>query len=128
MAKSKGKILVVEDEAALLDMYQVKLLQSGYEVIVGRNGEEAIEMASNHVPDLILLDILMPKVDGYTALKKIKEDQKTKNIAVIIFSNLTQKEEIEKGLKLGASDYIIKTSVTPSQLADRVDEFFKNKK
>ena len=128
MIKVKTKILVVEDEPFLLDLYQTKLLQEGYEIFVARNGAEGIEMAKSHLPDLILLDILMPKVDGYGLLKAIKSDKNTKNIPVIIFSNLSQKEEIEKGLKLGASDYIIKTSVTPTQLAAHVAIFLKKQK
>ena len=128
MIKVKTKILVVEDEPFLLDLYQTKLLQEGYEIFIAQNGAEGIEMAKNHLPDLILLDILMPKVDGYGLLKAIKSDKNTKNIPVIIFSNLSQKEEIEKGLKLGASDYIIKTSVTPTQLAEHVAAFLKKQK
>lgn len=125
MAKRKIKILVVEDEAFLLDLYQVKLEQSGFEVVKASNGNEGVSMARLEQPGLILLDILMPQIDGYEMLAKIKNDPKTKNIPVIIFSNLSQKEEVEKGLKLGASDYIIKTSVTPSQLEAKVKEFIK---
>ena len=128
MPKGKVKILVVEDEGSLLDLYQAKLIEEAYEVVVARNGREGMEMAARHVPNLILLDILMPDVDGYEMLKFLKSEKATKDIPVIIFSNLSQKEEIEKGLKLGASDYIIKTSVTPTQLADRVREFLQQQK
>ena len=125
MKRSKIKILVVEDESFLLDLYQIKLEQSGFEIIKASNGDEGVSLAKLEQPGLILLDILMPQVDGYEMLAKIKSDPKTKNIPVIIFSNLSQKEEIEKGLKLGASDFIIKTSVTPSQLEARVKEFLQ---
>jgi len=127
MAKKKVKILVVEDETFLLDLYETKLEQSGYDVIKASNGEEGFSLATLEVPELILLDILMPKVDGYELLKKLKADDKTKNIPAIIFSNLSQKEEIEKGLKLGAKDYIIKTSITPTELEAKVKEYLKNK-
>src|SRR3989338_11294305 len=123
MIKKKMKILVVEDESFLLDLYQIKLEQSGFEVIKACNGKEGMSLVRLEQPNLILLDILMPQVDGYEMLANIKSDPKTKNIPVIIFSNLSQKEEIEKGLQLGASDFIIKTSVTPSQLEARVKEF-----
>lgn len=125
MAKKKLKILVVEDESFLLDLYQIKLEQAGFEVVKAGNGNEGVSLARLEQPGLILLDILMPQIDGYEMLAKIKSDPKTKNIPVIIFSNLSQKEEIEKGLKLGASDFIIKTSVTPAQLEQRVKEFLK---
>ncbi|MFA6255285.1 MAG: response regulator [Patescibacteria group bacterium] len=126
MAKSKIKILVVEDESFLLELYEMKLRQVGYEVLKASNGEEGISLARLELPRLILLDILMPKVDGYEMLKELKSDNKTKNIPVIIFSNLSQKEEIEKGLKLGAKDFIIKTSITPTELEVKVKEYLKN--
>lgn len=125
MAKKKMKILIVEDESFLLDLYQIKLEQAGFEVVKAGNGNEGVSLARLEQPDLILLDILMPEIDGYEMLAKIKSDPKTKKIPVIIFSNLSQKEEIEKGLKLGASDYIIKTSITPAQLEEKVKEFLK---
>ncbi|MFA5022086.1 MAG: response regulator [Patescibacteria group bacterium] len=128
MPKQRLKILVVEDESFLLDLYHTKLEQEGYDVAKAGNGQEGISLAQTELPDLILLDILMPNVDGYEMLRQLKSNPKTKNISVIIFSNLSQKEEIEKGLKLGASDYIVKTSLTPSQLANKVKEYFKNNK
>lgn len=120
MAKVKTKILVVEDEAFLLDLYQTKLVQEGYEVFVASNGGDGYTAAEAHQPQLILLDILMPKVDGYAMLKKLKANVVLKSIPVILFSNLSQRSEIEKGLKLGAADFIIKTSITPAQLAEKV--------
>jgi len=128
MAKKSAKILIVEDEPFLLELYQTKLVQEGYNALVASNGDVGFAQALNNLPDLILLDLLMPKVDGYEMLKKLKADSKTKAIPVIIFSNLTQKEEIEKGLRLGANDFIIKTSITPTQLASRVKGFLQNKK
>jgi len=128
MPGSKIKILIVEDEDSLLNLYEVKLIKEGFEVITCTNGEDGIAQAIEHKPDLILLDILMPKVDGYGMLKEIKNLPDTKKIPVIIFSNLSQKEEIEKGFKLGAEDYIVKTSVTPEELASKVKEFLKKHK
>ena len=123
MPKEKTKILLVEDESFLLELYSTKLTQQGYVIFRASNGVEGLEMAAEHLPDLILLDILMPQVDGYTMLKRLKADKKIKHISVIIFSNLSQKYEIEKGLKLGANDFIIKTSVTPTELASKVKEY-----
>lgn len=123
MAKKKQKILVVEDEEFLLDLYVTKLEQSGYEVVKANNGAEGLSLAQLESPNLILLDILMPQIDGYEMLKRLKIDKKTKNIPAIIFSNLSQKQEIEKGLKLGAKDFIIKTSVTPTELESKVKKY-----
>lgn len=125
MVNKEIKILVVEDEDFLLDLYETKLEQSSYEVIKATDGAQGLSLAQLELPSLILLDILMPKVDGYEMLKKLKKDKKTKNIPVIIFSNLSQKEEIEKGLKLGAKDFIIKTSVTPTEMITKVREYLK---
>ena len=94
-------------------------------MVKASDGAAGLSLAQIEKPNLILLDILMPKVDGYEMLKKIKNNAKTKKLPVIIFSNLSQKDEIEKGLKLGANDYIIKTSVTPTELAQRVKDYLR---
>ena len=128
MAKSKTKILLVEDEDFLLDLYEAKLEEVGFEVVKAADGTEGLSLAQLELPDLILLDILMPKIDGYEMLKALKGSSKTKNIPVVIFSNLSQREEIEKGLKLGAKDYIIKTTVTPTEMVAKVKEYLKKNK
>ena len=115
---------MVEDDPFLLELYQMKLNEEGFEVFVAHNGREGSEVAEANQPELILLDILMPEVDGYEMLKKIKASAQTKKIPVIIFSNLSQREEIEKGLRLGAADFIVKTSLTPLQIAQKVKEYF----
>lgn len=125
MKRSRPKILIVEDEAFILEMYQLKLMQAGYEVVIASNGQEGQSLAELEQPDLILLDILMPKEDGYGLLAALKKNPKTKAIPAIIFSNLSQREEIEKGLKLGAKDFIIKTSVTPAEVARKVEEYLE---
>jgi len=109
-------------------MYRAKLEVDGFEVYVASDGDAGFMVAKSSLPDLVLLDILMPKVDGYSMLKKMKKDEVVKNIPVVIFSNLSQKEEIEKGFRLGAKDYIIKTSITPSELVERVKEFLEKYK
>jgi len=121
----KKKILVVEDENSLREMYQTKLLAEGYEVFVAYNGKMGLSLAELERPNLILLDILMPDVDGYDMLEQLKKTPSTKKIPVIIFSNLSQKEEIEKGFKLGAADFIIKTSVTPTEISQKVAKQLK---
>ncbi|PIS05013.1 MAG: response regulator [Candidatus Buchananbacteria bacterium CG10_big_fil_rev_8_21_14_0_10_42_9] len=119
-AKTKPTILIVEDENALLDLYQIRLIKEGYNVILASNGEEGLSQALNHLPNLILLDLVMPQVDGYTLIRELKVNPSTKKIPIVIFSNLSQPSEVEKGLKLGAQDYIVKSNVTPSQLAEKV--------
>lgn len=117
------KILIVEDEPNLLELYTIALEQAGFVVSTAEDGETGYLLAKGKRPDLILLDILMPKVDGYEMLRRLKKDADTKRVSVVIFSNLSQKEEIEKGLKLGAKDFIIKTSITPMALVGKVKQW-----
>lgn len=125
MTKKQFKILIVEDEPFLLELYDAKLTQEGFDAVKAADGQAGLSLAQLELPDLILLDILMPKIDGYEMLKRLKEDKRTKKIPVVIFSNLSQREEIEKGLKLGAKDFIIKSSVTPTELVDKIKKYFK---
>lgn len=117
------KILIIEDEEALIDIYSLRFEKDGYQVITASNGKEGIELAKKEQPNLILLDVIMPEMDGYTVLKKLKADPKTKKLRVVFLSNLGQDDEIKQGLKMGAEDYIIKSSLTPSSLVKRVKKF-----
>ena len=126
MTRGKHKILVVEDDPTLLDLYALRFIQAGYEVLKAADGDQGASLAQLELPDIILLDILMPTTDGYEMLRILKENPKTKNIPSIVFSNLSQRDEIEKGLMLGAKDYIVKTSITPSDLVSRVEQTLKN--
>ena len=121
--KTKKRVLIVEDEPSLLELYRLALEQAGFVVFTAVNGDAGYLLVKGNPVDLILLDILMPKVDGYEALRHLKNDPDTKEIPVIIFSNLSQKEEIEKGLKLGAKDFVVKTSVTPKALVEKVKQW-----
>lgn len=115
-----NSVLIVEDEPHLLELYQLALEQAGFVVFTASDGEAGLRQVQAEPPALVLLDLLMPKVDGYQMLRRLKQAHAIKDIPVVIFSNLSQKEEIEKGLKLGARDYIIKTSVTPKALVEKV--------
>lgn len=114
------KILVVEDDSFVIDIYNTKLTEEEYEVIEARNGIEAMKKLETIRPDLILLDIIMPYMDGVEVLKKIKKDEKLKTIPVILLSNLSQKEEINESLGLGADDYLIKSHFTPSEVLEKI--------
>lgn len=118
--KDKKKILIIEDERFLLEMYDMRLTAAGFEVITALEGKEGLHLAVEKKPDLIILDIVLPGVSGYEILRMLKKDPDTKDITVLVFSNLGQEEEIQKGLDLGASDYVVKTDVTPSQLVEKV--------
>lgn len=125
---AKNTIFLIEDDQVLLGLYKKSLESADFIVHTAGDGEEGKKLLSSLRPDLILLDILLPRMDGYSFLQWIRSDSKAKDIPVIIFSNLSQKEEIERGYKLGADDYIIKTSITPGDLAKRVKEFLHEQK
>src|SRR3989344_556943 len=114
------KVLIADDDAFLSDMYVFKFKESGFEVEVAKNGEDAVAKAKSVNHDVILLDIVMPKMDGFEALRAIKENGVAPNAIVVVLSNLGQKEDVEKGLKLGANDYIIKAHSTPSEVVAKV--------
>lgn len=119
------KILVVEDDTYLANAYRVKFTKAGFEVKSAFDGDEAIATLQTFIPDLILLDIVMPKKDGFTTLKEIKENEKWKNIPVILASNLGQKEDKEKGMKLGAYDFFIKTDFTLNALIEKINNIIQ---
>lgn len=120
MAEKKGKILLVEDDNILVEMYKMKLTEEGYEVFTSSNGVDALEIAKKESPEIILLDIILPGMDGFAILGSLKGEQKTKQIPVILLSNLGQDSDIEKGKKLGAQDYLVKANFTPTQVAEKI--------
>ena len=119
------KILIIEDDKFLRELMVRKLVNDGYEAIEATNGEEGVRTAKAEKPDLILLDLILPGIDGFESLTRIRKDQETANIPVIILSNLGQKEDIEKGLKLGATDYLIKAHFAPREIAEKIASILK---
>jgi len=116
------KILLVEDDPFLSEMYTTKLTADGFEVELASDGKEALKKISATKPDLVLLDIVLPKMDGFEVLETMKKDPAMSQIIVIALTNLGQKEEVEKGLALGADDYIIKAHYTPSEVVNKVKQ------
>lgn len=120
MDNKATKVLVVEDDKMILDMYTLKFAQEGYKVVQAENGKDGLAMAKKESPDIILLDIILPQMDGFTVLKKLKSDSSTKNMPVVLLTNLGQDGDVKKGLELGAVDYLIKANYTPSQVVEKV--------
>ena len=120
----KHKILIIEDEESLVELLDAKLRKEGYDVKTARDGEEGYAAIKKWQPDLILLDIVMPKMDGYEVLEKLNEDKN--KIPVIIISNSGQPVEIEKTKKLGAIDHLIKTEFSPLDVLEKVRGCFQN--
>jgi len=118
-------ILLIEDDPFLIDIYTTKLKESGFKVEVATNGEEGIIKAQETKPNLIVLDIVLPQIDGWEILKEIKANPNLKKIPVVILSNLGQKSEVEKGIKLGAVKYLIKAHFTPSEVIEEIKKVLK---
>ncbi len=114
------KILLVEDEKILSEMYQTKLEREKFEVVNVEDGGEVLEKVKKEKPDLILLDVILPKTNGFDILAELKANSKLKNIPVIMLTNLGQEEDIKKGKELGAKDYIVKANSTPAQVVEKV--------
>ncbi|MFA6436650.1 MAG: response regulator [Candidatus Paceibacterota bacterium] len=120
MEDKKIHLLVVEDDEFLVKMYESGLTKEGFDVTTAGNGEEGLQKAGEIKPDLILLDLIMPKMDGFTCLEKLKEDNAIKRIPVVILSNLGQDSDIKRGMEMGAEGYLIKTDFTVKQVAEKV--------
>lgn len=115
------KILVVEDDKFLRELIVQKLNSEGYEPSEAIDGEEGIKKVKEERPDLVLLDLILPNIDGFEVLSRMKTDAALSKIPVIILSNLGQKEDVEKGLKMGAVDYLIKAHFTPGEIIDKIN-------
>lgn len=116
----KTKVLIVEDDKFLADIYQTKFELEGFKVFVAGDGEQGLKLAKSKEPAVILLDILLPKLDGFAVLQTLKQQEETKRIPVILLTNLGQKEDVQKGLNLGAADYLIKAHFKPSETVEKV--------
>lgn len=123
--ESKKKILIVEDDEFLRSLTAKRLEKEGYGVAVAVDGESALVTAMDEKPDLILLDLLLPGLDGFEVLGKFKANANLKKVPVIVFSNLGQKEDIEKAKLLGADQYLIKANFTLDDVMAKVSEAIK---
>lgn len=121
MAVNK-KILLIEDDDLLIRMYQNKFARDGYEVITAFSGEDGLVKIKNYQPALILLDVMLPKMNGFEVLQAVKVDPATKNIPVIMLTNLASEEDAKKGLELGAVAYLVKSEKTPDQIIAKIKE------
>ena len=114
------KILIIEDDKFLRRLITERFKQENFETVEAANGEEGLRKTKEEKPNLVLLDLILPDADGFQILSKIKEDKNISSIPVIIFSNLGERKEMEKALRLGAVDYLIKAHFTPSEIVEKV--------
>ena len=114
------KILIIEDEEIILDLMKRKLSQEGYEVLTAKDGEEGLNAMRQFKPELILLDVVMPKLGGFEVMEEMRKDEQLRRIPVIIISNSGQPVEIDKAKELGANNWLIKTEFDPQEVVDKV--------
>ncbi|OLB97665.1 MAG: response regulator [Chloroflexi bacterium] len=120
------RVLFVEDDVSVAQMYRLKLELDGYTVEVAGDGLVALEKAKTMHPDIIFLDIRLPKLDGLGVLERLRADPSTAPIPVVILSNWNEKELVERGVKLGALDHLIKSQTTPARLSQRLKDWLGN--
>ncbi len=116
----RQKILIIEDDRFLRELISRKLISENYQICQASDGEEGVRVAKAEKPDLILLDLILPGIDGFEVLGKIRQAAEVGQTPVIILSNLGQKEDIERGIKLGATDYLIKAHFTPGEIIEKI--------
>lgn len=119
------KILFIEDAMALQKTFGDILRKGGYEMTSALDGEEGLKLAKTEKPDLILLDLILPKVDGFEVLRRLKEDPGTKKIPIIVLTNLEDIEDINKALELGVTTYLVKASYGPNEVLEKIKETLK---
>lgn len=119
----KQKILMVEDDPFLRKIYRDKFIRAGFDFLEAINGEEGVNKIVAEKPNLILLDLMLPRKNGFEVLIDIKSNKDTKKIPVIILSNLGQEADVKRGLELGAKDYLVKSEINLSEVVDKVKEF-----
>lgn len=118
----KEKILIIEDDRFIAKMYQTKLELEGYDVEAAENGAQGVEKIKSFDPDLVLLDIIMPEMDGFGVLEAIRDDDTINSVRVIVMSNLAQEDHLKRARALGAKDYVVKSQYTPMDVVKKIKE------
>jgi len=121
-----AKILIIEDDKFLRELMAQKLLALKYDIVQAIDGEDGLKKVKETKPDLVLLDLILPGINGFEVLEKIKADPEISSIPVIILSNLGQREDIEKGLKLGAAGFLVKAHFTPGEIVAKIEKLLQH--
>ncbi len=128
MDTKKEKILIIEDDFFIRELYNRQFVKDGYTVVTAEDGPDGLIKASQENPDLILLDIMLPKLNGLDLLRTLKSKPETKLIPVILLTNLGQESVIKEGFEYGAESYLIKSAYTPSQIIEEIKNFLVQRK
>jgi len=126
MTKAKPKILIVEDDISILDLYEYKFKTSGFDCLRSTNGVQALSLTFNEKPDVILLDIMLPKLDGLNVLKELRlSPGEVGKTPVVVLTSLTDKLFADEAMRLGANEYLVKSNILPRQVVEKVKETLK---
>lgn len=121
-----GKILLIEDDALIVKIYSTRLKADGFTVLSADNGEDGIALAEKELPNLIVLDVMMPRLDGFSVLEKLRGNVSLHSIPILVYSNLAQDQEIEKAKQLGATEFIVKANISPTELVNKIKSYIKS--
>ncbi len=122
MTASNKKILIIEDDRFLRELIARKLSAQGYEILEAVDGEKGLESIKEENPDIVLLDLILPGIDGFEVLSRVGKDEDLAEIPILVLSNLGQKEDVEKALNLGAVDYLVKAHFTPEEIIQKISQ------
>lgn len=120
-----AKILFVEDDPLIVKIYTTRLVADGYQVLSSDNGEDGLKLAEAELPDVIILDVMMPKMDGFGVLTRIRQNDKMKKTPVLLYSNLAQEDEIKRAMELGATEFIIKANLSPTEMVNKIKQYIQ---
>ena len=120
--KSLGRVLLIEDDPPMVKMYSTKLQMEGFEVEVAYDGEKGLEKTEEWKPDLVVLDLMIPKMGGMDVLKQIRANPKTKNVPVLILSNLSQEQDVQLAKELKVKEFLVKANFTPGQVVEKIKQ------
>ena len=123
MGEHKKKILIIEDDEHISRVYEMRFLKDGYNTVLVANGEQAVEKVTSEKPNLIILDLMVPRKDGFAILEEIKKNPSTASIPVLVLSNLGGKDDQKRALGLGANDYMVKVENSMQEVIERAKKF-----
>lgn len=126
MSKAEKKVLLVEDDLQISKVYEIQLKKEGILAVLAHDGEEAMELFVKEKPDLIVLDLMLPKMDGFGVLEDVRKNHENTNIPIIVISNLGQKDDKIKAISLGATEYMIKVDHSIKEIVDKIKEHLDN--
>jgi DNA-binding response OmpR family regulator len=118
-----AKILIVEDDSLIVKIYSTRLKADGFTVVSADNGEDGLAMAVKEIPDFILLDVMMPKMDGFNVLGQLRANPALSKVPIIVYSNLAQESEMQKAKDLGATEFIVKANISPTELVGKIKSY-----